>query len=455
MTELAGRLLGRYRVVSQIGAGGMGEVYRARDSKLDRDVAIKVLPDGVSDDADRRQRFEREARVVAQLSHPNILEIHDFGSDEGRFYAVTELLTGQDLRMEMTGRRLRLDRALEIGIAIAEGLGSAHSKGVIHRDIKPSNIFLTQSGQVKILDFGIARLGERSTLNETESSKSTLTAKGTMIGTVGYMAPEQVRGDPADARSDIFSLGCVLYEMFTGKRPFSRETTIATLTAILNKDPSPITTHNPDLPPALDQIVARCLRKEPGRRFESARDVAFSLKALTGVRTSPMRFRRLSSPRLRRQSAAAAVGAAVVVVSLFGWKLVNRWLPGTPVLPIEKHVAVIGFEAPDDSSGVGELAIGLTRTVTSGLSLFERGNLGQFWVVPPHQAEKFGASTVTDYYRKFNVTVAVTGELSRRGELLRLELGVVDAATGRRLRGTVIEDSVSNVASFQEQPVVR
>src|SRR5258708_3892809 len=231
----AGARLGPYEILAPLGAGGMGEVYRARDPRLNREVAIKVLPERLAGDPQALARFESEAKAVAALSHPNILAIHDFGSDQGVSYAVTELLEGETLRSQLGRAALPWRKAVEIGIAIADGLAAAHAKGIIHRDLKPENLFLTSDGRVKILDFGLARWAPSS---PSGPEAPTLTQEGVVLGTAGYMSPEQVRGTAADARSDIFSLGCVLYEMVAGRRAFSRETTAQTVAAILEGQPA-------------------------------------------------------------------------------------------------------------------------------------------------------------------------------------------------------------------------
>ncbi len=223
MALTPGTRLGPYEILGPLGAGGMGEVYRARDTRLDREVAIKVLPEHLAKNPDAMARFEREAKVLAALSHPNILAIHDFGSEQGVAHVVMELLEGETLRDRVGRLAVPWRKAVEIGVAIAEGLAAAHSKGIIHRDLKPENIFLTSDGRVKILDFGLARW-KPSTGTKTDPNAPTETKEGTVMGTVGYMSPEQIRGTAAEAPSDIFSLGCVLYEMVTGQRAFAGPT---------------------------------------------------------------------------------------------------------------------------------------------------------------------------------------------------------------------------------------
>jgi serine/threonine protein kinase/Flp pilus assembly protein TadD len=283
MQDLIGRTLGRYRIVEQIGAGGMGVVYRAHDERLDRDVAIKVLVDEVARDPNRLRRFEREAKAVAALSHPNILAIFDFDTEGDITYAVTELLEGETLRehLQKLGSPLPWKRVQEIGAAVADGLGAAHERGVVHRDIKPSNVHLCSDGPVKILDFGLAAI--RKTVDseaETASIQTSLTREGSVLGTIGYMAPEQARGLPADHRSDIFALGCMLYEMLSGKRAFTGETSADVLSAILTRIPPSLTESVAGLPASLSRIVERCLEKNSQQRFQSARDLAFALRAL-------------------------------------------------------------------------------------------------------------------------------------------------------------------------------
>ena len=282
MRDLIGRTLGHYRIVEQIGAGGMGVVYRAHDERLDRDVAIKVLPEEVAHSGDRLTRFEREAKAVAQLAHPNILEIWDFGSEDGIPYAVMELLDGKSLREIIRSSGLSTGKAVDYAMAIADGLAAAHDKGIIHRDLKPENAFLTRDGRIKILDFGLAKLRVPDADLMTETPTQTLdTAPGDLIGTIPYMAPEQVQGKPADHRSDIFALGVVLYEMLTGQRPFRGSTTVETAAAILREDPEPIKSAAIGGAPGVASIVSKCLEKDPAKRFQTARELAEDLRLLS------------------------------------------------------------------------------------------------------------------------------------------------------------------------------
>ena len=282
MTLAAGTKLGPYEVVSAAGAGGMGEVYRARDSRLNREVAIKVLPAAFARDPERLRRFQQEAQAVAALNHPNILAIHDFGEHDGSPYLVTEFLEGETLRGRLNSGALPARKASEFAEQIARGLAAAHDKGIVHRDLKPENIFVTRDGRVKILDFGLAKLTRPD--RRTSSDAATLasqTEPGVVMGTAGYMSPEQVKGQVADHRSDLFSFGAILYEMLSGKRAFRGETSVETMSAILKEDPPEFAETNRTVPPALDRIVRHCLEKNPEERFQSARDVAFALGALS------------------------------------------------------------------------------------------------------------------------------------------------------------------------------
>jgi serine/threonine protein kinase len=284
MPLASGTKLGPYEIQSPLGAGGMGEVYRARDTRLGRDVAIKVLPEKLARDADRLRRFETEARVIAALNHPNILSIHDIGIYEDAPYLVSECLEGQTLRMELSGWALPVRQVVDYGTQIAQGLAAAHDKGIVHRDLKPENVFVTRDGRVKILDFGIAKLMlPEPSSDEGATMDAGPTSTGIVLCTAGYMSPEQVRGEPSDARSDIFELGTILYEMLFGQRAFRRDTSAETMTAILKEDPPELSLTGKTISPALERIVRRCLEKKPLQRFQSARDLAFNLEGLAGI----------------------------------------------------------------------------------------------------------------------------------------------------------------------------
>ncbi|MDX6445450.1 MAG: eukaryotic-like serine/threonine-protein kinase [Blastocatellia bacterium] len=280
--------IAQYTIVSKIGEGGMGVVWRARDSKLGRDVAIKVLPAVMSENADRLNRFEQEAQAAGALNHPNILSIYHIGTHEGAPYIVSELLEGETLRERMAGGALPQRKAIDYALQIAKGLAAAHDKGIVHRDIKPDNIFITDDGRVKILDFGLAKLTSiDSAASQTEvPTRKVNTDPGTVMGTMGYMSPEQLKGQPADHRSDIFSFGAILYEMLSGKRAFRGDSMAETMSAILREDPPDLSETNKTISPAFERVVRHCLEKNPAERFHSARDLAFAIESLSGTATS-------------------------------------------------------------------------------------------------------------------------------------------------------------------------
>ena len=278
-----GTKLGPYEITGTLGAGGMGEVYRARDTRLGRDVAVKVLPATFSHDPDRLRRFEQEARATAALNHPNILAVFDIGTHEASPYVVTELLDGETLRQRIQSGPVPVRKATDYALQIARGLAAANDQGITHRDLKPENIFLTKDGRIKILDFGLAKVTQPQKPDSHDSpTLASQTEPGLVLGTVGYMSPEQVRGKPADPRSDLFSLGAILYEMVSGKRAFNAETTAETMTAILKTEPPHLSDLQPNVPVGLARIVEHCLEKDPSNRFQSARDIAFALEALSG-----------------------------------------------------------------------------------------------------------------------------------------------------------------------------
>jgi serine/threonine protein kinase len=270
-----------YEIVSPIAAGGMGEVYRGRDTRLQRDVAVKVLPKGVATDPERVRRFQQEARAAGVLNHPNITALYDVGTHEGAPYVVSELLEGQTLRERIDEGPIPFRKALDYGVQVADGLAAAHDKGIVHRDLKPENVFVTRDGRVKILDFGLAKLIEAEGEPPEPGTSATegRSAPGVILGTEAYMSPEQVRGRPADARSDIFAFGAMLYEMLSGRRAFRGVSAVDTMSAVLREDPPELSATGRVVPPETERIVRRCLEKNPAERFQSARDLAFHLQS--------------------------------------------------------------------------------------------------------------------------------------------------------------------------------
>ena len=329
MTLTFGTKLGPYEIVAPLGAGGMGEVYRARDARLGRDVAIKVLPEALARDADRLRRFEHEARTIAALNHPNILGIHDIGAYDGAPFLVSECLEGQTLRDKLKSGPLPARLAIEYALGIAQGLAAAHEKGIVHRDLKPENVFVTREGRLKVLDFGLAKLVGPDESHETVVTlASPATLPGMVMGTVGYMSPEQVRGEPSDARSDIFSLGAVLYEMLTGKRAFKRETFAETMSAILREEPPDLSDTGWQGPLALQRILVRCLEKNVERRFQSASDLAFAIESLSGTSTA----KTVPEPKSKLAWMPWVIAAAMLVGTAV-WEMVRP--AAGPANPLE------------------------------------------------------------------------------------------------------------------------
>ena len=338
MPLLPGTRLGPYEVLAPLGSGGMGEVYRARDARLGRDVAIKVVPPAVADNPASLARFEREAQAVAALSHPNILTLHDFGKTEASAtsapvtYAVMELLEGETLRARLAEGALPQRKALDIAAQVARGLAAAHDKQIAHRDLKPENIFITADGSVKILDFGLARnTGVKPGPAAPDSATmAPVTEPGMVLGTVGYMAPEQVRGEGGDHRADIFALGCVLYEMLTGRRAYHRDTAAETMTAILKEDPPDPLASGVIVSPAIQRIVRRCLEKRPEERFQSTRDLAFALES--ALDTSSSASGTAAMPAMATAARRWPAGIPLLIVGLVlgaaaAWLAMHAWRP--------------------------------------------------------------------------------------------------------------------------------
>jgi serine/threonine protein kinase len=391
-----GTKLGPYEIEAAIGAGGMGEVYRARDTRLERVVAIKLLPTAYGNDAERLSRFEQETRAVAALNHPNILAIYDVGTHNGTPFLVSELLKGESLRPALDRGPLPQRKVIEYGVQIAQGLAAAHDKGIVHRDLKPENVFVTHEGRVKILDFGLAKLAAKAASAEGVTLTMSHTAAGVVMGTASYMAPEQVRGGTVDARTDIFAFGAVLYEMLAGQRAFRRDTLAETMTSVLNDDPAELTGSVRPISPALDKIVRRCLEKDPNQRFHSAKDLSFALSALSGTDTNAAA--RSDSAQNRKNLWPYAVAA--LIVALAG-ALGFAWLRPTPrlgrqqfAIPVPgdiRHLAIsadgvmLAFVSFDENSGQPMLWIQRIGSPTATLLPGTDGASYPFWS-PDHES---------------------------------------------------------------------
>jgi serine/threonine protein kinase len=332
VTISSGSRLGPYEVLSPLGAGGMGEVWRARDPRLGRDVAIKVLPPSYSTDPDRLRRFEQEARAAGVLNHPSITAVYDIGTHEGSLYVVSELLEGETLRSRLAAGPLPPRKAVDYAVQIARGLAAAHEKGIVHRDLKPENLFVLTDGRVKILDFGLSKLIQPEASGRALTEMPTATAgtePGVVLGTLGYMSPEQVRGQVVDSRSDIFSFGAVFYEMLSGKRAFAGNSAADTLSAILMTEPPDLAVTGRDTPAVVERIVRHCLEKNPAERFQSARDIAFDLEALSGLSTPSAAVTALPAGRKKVLRTAVVLAIALPIAALAAGLLLGRRLAST------------------------------------------------------------------------------------------------------------------------------
>ncbi|MHB1047723.1 MAG: protein kinase domain-containing protein [Thermoanaerobaculia bacterium] len=428
-----GTTLGTYEIGPPLGAGGMGEVYRARDSKLRRDVAVKVLPATLAADAAALARFEREALAVAALSHPNILSIYDFGSAGGVTYAVMELVEGETLRSLLSGGPLPVPRAVDVALQVARGLAAAHGKGIVHRDLKPENLMVSTDGHVKILDFGIAKQVEPHADDETSAETlSERTEPGSMVGTLSYMSPEQVRGHPVDGRSDLFSLGAVLYEMLSGKRAFRKESAAETTAAILLLEPAEPVASLSGVSPALARVVARCLEKEPERRFATARDL---VAALTDVQTGTSRaFPRGDGGAAGTRRGARGLLVAGLILSVIA-ALSAIWLARRPAAlegggSAPRRIAVLPFEnvgpAEDDylADGIADEVRGKLTSVP-GLEVIARGSS-----MPYRRTSKTPGAVARELDVRYLLTATVRWERTKERSRVLVSPELVEV-TGR------------------------
>jgi serine/threonine-protein kinase len=424
-----GTQLGHYQIVAPLGAGGMGEVYRARDTRLDREVAIKVLPEQFARDVERVARFDREARAVAALSHPNIVAIYEYGTADGRSFAVMELLEGETLRSRLQKAPLPWRKALEMGIAVAEGLAAAHAKGIIHRDLKPDNVFLTADGRVKVLDFGLARMDpEPAAGPETEPYIPALTATGVVVGTPAYMSPEQVSGCTVDARGDLFALGSVLYEAVAGHPPFARGTRSATLAAILNDEPPmPVGTADPGLP-AVEPVLRHCLEKNPQERFQSARDLAFALRAILNAVVTPATPATPAASRERK----------------------SRSRSPKPARDSMASVAVLPFANADGEAALDYLSEGITEATINhlgrvpGIRVMARATVYHF-KEKDQDPRAVGAA--------LGVRAVLTGRVRQHDDRILIDVELIDVADGSQLWGEQYRRPLTDLVVLQRELV--
>ena len=418
-----GKRLGPYELLSRLGAGGMGEVYRARDTRLGREVAVKVLPESFSDDGEALARFEREARAVASLSHPNILALHDYGQDGGVTYAVMELLEGETLRDRIAAGALPVPRAVSFALQIAQGLTAAHDKGIVHRDLKPENVIVSHDGHVKILDFGLAKSVGVPEPNPALTGMPTAgTAAGVILGTVGYMSPEQLRGEPAGPESDIFAAGIILYEMIAGRNPFRRGTAAETMVALLREEAPPLSDTGRPVSPELEEILVHCLEKHAGARFQSARDLAFALRVLDR-----------SGNRAEWEHTPSKPGSSG---------------SGLAASPAEASVAVLPFRNMSPDPDAEYFSDGITEEIISVLthvaSLRVAARTSSF-------AFKGKDTDVRIIGQELGVRTVLEGSVRQAGRRLRIHAQLIDVATGYHLWSERYDRELEDVFAVQDE----
>ena len=459
MTFVTGLRLGPYEILTPLGAGGMGEVYKARDTRLDRLVAIKVLPGHLTASAGARERFLREARTASSLNHPHICTIHEIGDQDGRPFLVLELLEGHTLGEEIGSRPLALGRLLDLAIQIADALDAAHSVGVIHRDVKPSNIFVTRRGEAKVLDFGLAKLegtGQVTGVSDLPTAtEEQITSPGTALGTVAYMSPEQARGEKLDARSDLFSFGIVLYEMATGRRAFAGSTTAVVFDEILNRMPTPPTRVNPQLPRGLEDIINKALEKEKDLRYRTAADMHADLKRLkremeSGRTLASGSFDIPSSTRAvpgaaspaRRMWLTAAILVAAAAVAGITYKVL------TPATDQISSMAVLPFVNVSGNPDTEYLSDGITETLINNLS-----QLPNIRVTARSLAFRFKGKEVDalNAGRELNVRAVITGTVTTRGGMLVIQSDVMDVTNGSQIWGNQYTRPLGDILAVQDE----
>lgn len=449
MTLVSGTRLGPYEVISPLGAGGMGEVYRAKDAKLKREVAIKVLPEELFEDKESVGRFEREAKLLAALNHPNIATIHAFDEYSGRHLLVMELVEGTTLRERLEAGAISPKHAVDYAIQIARGLSAAHEKGIIHRDLKPENVFVTKDGHVKVLDFGLARRTEGPRPDETDAlTKSHHTDPGVVMGTVRYMSPEQLQGLPLDHRSDIFSFGSILYELLSGKKAFKRDSAAETMSAILRDEPPELSESGRNIPAALDRIVKHCLEKSRDDRFQSAKDIAFALsEASAPVSTGGTKT--LVTTRASKRSPLVPITAGVVLLLAAGAVLFSRpsRVP-SPSAVAGPSIAVLAFTNLSSDKDQEYFSDGLSEELMSLLTkakeLRVAGRTSSF-------VFKGKTEDLRTIGKKLNVATVLEGSVRRSGDQLRVSTRLVNVADGFQLWAETYDRKMTDVFAVQDE----
>ena len=464
MSLAAGSRLGSYEIQSLMGAGGMGEVYRARDTRLDRDVALKVLHADVAGSPARIERFQREAKTVASLNHPNIVTLHSVEEDAGVRFLTMELIEGQGLDQVLTADGLPLARVFDVGIAVADALAAAHDKGIVHRDLKPANVMLTRDGRVKVLDFGLAKVAERAAWDQTVTQVAPITTEGAVLGTVPYMSPEQLRGQIIDHRSDIFSLGVLLYEMAAGRRPFSGATTTDVMSSILRDTPRPLTQLNPELPHQLGRIIAQCLEKEPEERYHSAKDIRNALRGLRkevesgvsdvggpGSGISAASSGSVTRASLGRTGLWIGIAAATVIAAAALFVFMGR-NDGTAreaaVQEAANTIAVLPFANMTPDPGQEYFSDGLSEEL---LNLLAR--IPELRVAARTSSFSFKGKGVgvPEIAKRLNVAYVLEGSVRRVGNQVRVTAQLIHGADGFHVSSATYDRKLDDIFAIQDE----
>ena len=445
---MIGKTISHYKILEELGRGGMGVVYKAEDTKLKRTVALKFLPPELTRDPEAKRRFIHEAQAAAALSHPNICTVHEIDEYEGTSFIAMEYIEGQSLKEKVESGPLKVEQAVDIAIEVAEGLQEAHGKGIVHRDIKSANIMVTTKGQAKIMDFGLAKLAGRTHLTQS----------GTTIGTPAYMSPEQTRGEVVDHRTDIWSLGVVMYEMVTGQLPFKGEYEQAVIYSILNEDPAPICESNSDISLEFEKIVNRCLIKDSKERYQTAADLQADLKRVKRNMGSGkvVHIATIAAPHPFSQflrKIAVPLGGLIFALLLLlllspPRQVVKKWL-GFEMIPAEKHLAVLPLTIVGGDLANKAFCDGLVEVLTSKLTQLEQFQ-GSLWVLPTSEVRKSGIVSAKEARQDFGVNLVVTGSIQREDDAVRLTLNLVDTKTLRQLRSLVIDDRMTNASILQD-----